>query len=420
LIKILLTAVAAALLAAAFSCIPSEKRPGYRVAPDEETKAVSARFSPHNQDLASYIKLKPAVMASLDYVRTKDPELPAAGHGSVTITWGEMEQSLERLLELLPLLDGQPWMLSEQFTWLEVTPEVRMTGYYEPILEASAEPDPKYPYPLYATPDDLRVLDLGMFHPRWEGQKLVYRLNGQEVLPYHDRGDIDFNGTLKGRGLEIAWVADPVDVFFLHIQGSGRLKFPNGQTRHVLYDSSNGRQYVSLGREMIQRGVLEPGKASMQAIRAYFRKHPEEMDKYLPVNPSYVFFRLEDDGPYGASGAKLTPFVSAAVDPEILPLGAILAIKTHLPRPEWDDKDPFYALLLAQDVGGAIKGERLDLFCGAGDEAGNLAGRMHSPASVYMLVSKDVLKLKPGPPKHEGQRQFMLLMRRFLQKLWGP
>ncbi len=329
-----------------------------------------------------------AIEHSLAYVRTRPAADNPFGAEGLACTWEQIAASLEHLRALIPALGEDPDLLTREFRWLEVRPEPLMTGYYEPQMEGSLEPDPRFPVPIYGLPADLRSVDLGRFHPRWSGQRLTYRLDENGIEPYHSREEIDAEGALALTETPIAWTRDPVDVFFLQIQGSGRLRLPDGSVRHVLYAGKNGHEYVSLGKVMIERGLVPADEMSMQRIRAYLREHPHEVSELLNTNPSYVFFRLAQDGPLGAMGRTLTPMVSMATDSAFLPLGSILAVDTVLPDTGGTEARTAF-LGLAQDRGGAIKGSRLDLFCGAGPRAEFLAGHLQASSRVYFLLKKE-------------------------------
>jgi membrane-bound lytic murein transglycosylase A len=327
-----------------------------------------------------------AIEHSLAYVRTRPADGPAFGPDGPQATWGDLAASLEHLRGVLPRLAVDPGLLDREFQWLQVRPDPLMTGYYEPEMEGSLEPDLRFPAPLYGLPEGLRTTDLGAFHPRWKGQSLTYRVQGQGIVPFFTREEIDSQGALAAQK-PIAWTRDPVDVFFLQIQGSGRLRLPDGTVRHVLYAGKNGHEYVSLGKVMIERGLIPAEEMSMQRIRAYLREHPHEVRELLSTNPSYVFFRLAHDGPLGAMGRTLTPMVSMATDSDFLPLGTVLAVEADLPDADGGFR-PSAFLGLAQDRGGAIKGSRLDLFCGAGEMAEFLAGHLKATSRVYLLLIK--------------------------------
>ncbi|MBT8763798.1 murein transglycosylase A [Desulfohalobiaceae bacterium Ax17] len=342
---------------------------------------------PIGQELRSWQELKPSIQRSLEFVRRKNGSEVVLKRPDLTLTWQDLQETLELLLELLPRLDQDPKILSDFFDFYELKPDVLLTGYYEPWLEGSLEPSPEYPYPVYACPDDLKVVDLGLFHPRWQGQRLVYRLDNGEIKPYYSRAEIDGQGVLAGKGLEIAWVKDKIALFFLHIQGSGRLVLPDGQVKHVLYAGKNGRPYVSLGRVLADNGYLSLENVSLQSIRKFLKEHAEIADDLLYTNPSYVFFRLGDNGPLGSMGQPLTPWVSVASDHSFVPLGSVLFLQTRLPVEEGREKE-FSGLVLAQDRGGAINGNHFDLFCGSGSRAEYMAGHLKKRAEIFLLVRK--------------------------------
>ncbi|NJB66972.1 membrane-bound lytic murein transglycosylase A [Desulfobaculum xiamenense] len=360
---------------------------------DVDAKDMVKRLSPRGQSLSSWQELAPALERSLAFTAVKPRAGVALEGDGLTLTWGQLHDSIAKLLEILPRLDAEPELLTENFAWFRLTQGVLMTGYYVPYVEASSVRTAEYRYPIYGLPDDLRKLDLGEFHPRWKGQRLIYRVEHGEAVPYPERAEIDFEGALSGRGLEIAWARDLVDVFFLQIQGSGLLHFPDGSRHLVGYAGKNGHRYVSLGRVLVRRGLMDLEHVSMKSIREYLAAHPEEVPALLSTNPSYVFFRLGEDGPVGAMGKMLTPKVSMATDPKFLPLGSLLAFEADLPPEAPGEDDSHVAGLgLAQDTGGAITGARVDWFCGSGPEVEFFAGHIKNPASIHLLVSKEVLK----------------------------
>ncbi|MFP4475962.1 MAG: murein transglycosylase A [Desulfatibacillaceae bacterium] len=265
------------------------------------------------------------------------------------------------------------------------------TGYYEPVLKGSRERTGKYRFPLYRLPDDIYTVDLGRFSEQWEGKKLLARVEGRAVLPYHDRRAIDREEALAGRNLEIVWLEDPVSAFFLHIQGSGRVVFPDGTWIHAHYAGVNGRPYRSVGRLLIDEGKVTREKMSMQAIRRYLEDNPEDMARVMDYNESYVFFEEEDEGPLGCLDVPLTPGRSVATDRRLFPEGAIVYIRSRKPVVdaegqimEWTGFGRFAA---NQDTGGAIRGPgRLDLFWGRGDYAEIAAGHMKHPGELYFFV----------------------------------
>lgn len=260
-----------------------------------------------------------------------------------------------------------------------------VTGYYEPLLHGSRKPSRRYRYPVYSVPDDLLVVDLADVYPQLKGMRLRGRIEGRRIVPYYDRAQIE-SGAPALRGKEIAWVEDHIDLFFLQIQGSGRIKLENGQMLRVGYADQNGYPYRSIGRWLIERGELPLEKASMQGIKEWARTHPEQLKDLLNYNASYVFFReLPGDlpGPLGAQGVPLTPGRSVAIDARYVPLGAPVYLATTRPN----STVPLNRLMIAQDTGGAIRGPvRADFFWGFGDEAGREAGRMKQELRMWMLL----------------------------------
>jgi len=339
------------------------------------------------QGLDNWKDLAPAVERSLEYVSTRDQDAWAVCEPGLCLSWNELKKTLELFLGLLPKIDGRPDMFKDFFEFYAVNPDVLLTGYYEPLLRASRDPSPEYPHPVYAKPGDLLTADLGRFHPRWKGQQLVYRMQGEEIVPYYERREIDQKNVLQGRNLEIAWVDDPIELFFLHIQGSGRLEYPDGGTEHVLYAGRNGRQYVALGRVLVELGFLEENQVSMQAIRAFLRNNSGLKADLMAKNPSYIFFHLAEEGPKGAMGRILTPWVSVASDPGLIPWGSLMVLDAELPEFK-GQKNRIHGPVLAQDTGGAIRGRHLDLFCGFGERPEYLAGKMQGRANVYLMVRK--------------------------------
>ncbi len=339
------------------------------------------------QGLESWMDLAPALEKSLYYVRTRDEGRKAVCEPKLCITWGEIKDTLELFLLLLPDIDRNPSLLKHYFDFYAVNPDVLLTGYYEPELRAAREQKDGFNYPVYGRPDDLHRVDLGQFHPRWEGQRLSYRLVNGEIKPYFSRAEIDRGGVLSGRGLEIAWVEDPIDLFFLHIQGSGRLKYPDGTYEHVLYADQNGRQYVALGRVLVELDYLEQGGVSMQSIREVLRSNPDIKHDLMAANPSYIFFHLDDEGPRGATGQILTPWISVASDPDLIPWGSLMIIDAELPEYQ-GQQTRIRGPVTSQDTGGAIRGRHLDLFCGFGERPEFIAGKMSGRADVYLMVRK--------------------------------
>ena len=262
-----------------------------------------------------------------------------------------------------------------------------ITGYYEPLLRGSRKPSARYRFPLFGVPDDLLVIDLTEVYPELKGMRLRGRLDGRRVLPYYDRGQIE-QGRAPLAGRELVWVDDPIELFFLQIQGSGRIRLDNGESMRVGYADQNGHPYRSIGRLLVERGDLPLEKASMQGIQAWARANPGRLTELLNHNASYVFFReLPADlpGPLGALGLPLAARRSIAIDPGFVPLGAPVFIATTWPL----SSRPLNQLMMAQDTGGAIRGPvRADFFWGFGNEAAREAGRMRQPLRMWVLLPK--------------------------------
>lgn len=205
------------------------------------------------------------------------------------------------------------------------------TGYYEAELHGAWNRKPPYTVPIFRRPNDLITADLSLFDPEWKDRKIIGRIEGEKFVPYFTRSAIE-TGALAGRDLEMLWVDDPVDAFFLHIQGSGRVRMTDGSIVRVGYAGKNGRPYVAIGRPLIERGAIPKETMSMRAIRDWLAAHPDQMDEVLNLNPSYVFFRqIDGEGPIGAQGVALTPGRSLAVDTKLLPLGAPVWLETTDP-----------------------------------------------------------------------------------------
>lgn len=270
-----------------------------------------------------------------------------------------------------------------------------VTGYYEPEIRASRERRPGYAVPIYGRPADLIDVDLGLFVPDLKGRTLRGQAKDGKLLLYPDRAAIEA-GALAGRGLELAWAADPVELFFLQIQGSGRLRLPDGGVMRIGYASQNGREYVGIGGMLRDQGVKPPEGFSMQGIMAYLRAQPDGGKSIMDANRSFVFFReLTGPGPVGAMGLPVTGRTSVAADPAFVPLGAPIFLAV--------DKPEASGLWVAQDTGGAIKGaNRFDTFWGAGDEARRIAGGMSARGQAWLLLPAGTVSRLNGGGESSG------------------
>ncbi len=264
---------------------------------------------------------------------------------------------------------------------------VLVTGYYEPVIEARKSAQGEFVFPVYAVPRDLVFVDLGSFGGKG---RAVGRLVGRRVVRYPSRCEIDFARAIEGSADVLGYVRSLVDLFFLHIQGSGVLVFADGTRLRVGYAATNGHPYRSIGRLMLAQGWMSREEMSMQGIRAFLAAHPALMKKILCHNPSYVFFRPlpSAGGPVGCYGVELTPGRSIATDRRLFPAMAPALLVGTIPSPGGGSR-PFSRLVLNQDTGGAIKGPgRVDLFFGTGRAAGELAGRMKHWARLVFLVPR--------------------------------
>lgn len=271
--------------------------------------------------------------------------------------------------------------------------DVFFTGYYEPILQGGVRKSPEHPFPVYPRPDDLVLIDLSLFSAAYPAKTITGRLTDHSVVPYFSRKEIDFDKKLAGRVMPIAWVKDPIDLFFLHIQGSGKLYLDDGSDLNLHYHDTNGRPYRSIGKLLIDTDKIPRAEMSMQRIRSYLNDHPEEIPEIFYHNPSYVFFRIEPVGPKGYLEVVLTPGRSIALDRRLFPPAALAYIQTQKPIVfktnqihRWEALNRF---ALNQDTGGVIRGPgRADLFWGNGPYAEIAAGHMQHMGRLYFLVLK--------------------------------
>jgi membrane-bound lytic murein transglycosylase A len=262
-----------------------------------------------------------------------------------------------------------------------------ITGYYEPFLRGARKRNGSYQTPLYKVPDDLITVDLASVYPNLKGMRLRGRLDGKTVVPYGTRAEIE---RARIPGKELVWVDDPVEAFFLEVQGSGRVELDGGETVRIAYADQNGHPYKAIGRWLVEQGELTAEQATAQGIKAWIAAHPERRQELLNVNPSYIFFREErlsdpNVGPKGSLGVPLTPARSVAIDRSFLPLGAPIFLSTTEPASEV----PLQRLVMAQDTGGAIRGAvRADFFFGFGGQAPDNAGRMKQRGQLWVLLPK--------------------------------
>lgn len=346
--------------------------------------------------------LKKAISSSLQYYYKIDPDTEFC-FGRMTYTSTDMIDSLHLFQQIIDSKNEYEAMikkLESNFYLFESTanleePGVLFTGYYEPIFEGSLTKTDEYTVPVYTIPEDLLVLYLGEFRDSLKDRTIVYRVEDNTVLPYYTRREIMEEGVLNGKESVIAWMKDPVDLFFMQIQGSGVLKLPDGELIKLSYRGSNGHRYSSIGKLLVDEGIMALEDVSMQSLRKYLKDHPESRDRILYHNKSYTFFEIERtvEGPRGNIGVPLTPHRSIAVDSNIFPKGALSYVVSEIPvfKNSWQDKETerIARFTLIQDTGGAIKGPgRADLFWGSGILSEKSAGKMRSFGKLYFLAAK--------------------------------
>ncbi len=342
-------------------------------------------------DLAS---LRLAIGHSLAYLQKLPPER-VVGVQPRPFTATELADSL---LAVGALLDQRPSRarlateLAKRFDLLASSDdsqatEVLFTGYYQPVIDASLVESDEFRYPIYGVPPELVAPDRKGAYPTAGIEKRV-------LPPYYSRREIDELGLLRGRSLEIAWVKDRIDLFFLHVQGSGLLRLRDGRQVTVGYAAQNGLPYRSIGRLLIDSGKVTKEEMSMQRLRRYLTEHPVEQSEIFAYNQSYVFFRLNEGGPLGSLDVPVTAGRSIATDSRLFPRGALALVDTEIPviGPQGDLAGwrPVTRFVLNQDTGGAIRGsQRADYYFGTGDEAGALAGYMNRQGRLYFFVPKN-------------------------------
>src|SRR5512144_1704741 len=351
--------------------------------------------------------LHTAVQYSIAYLEKIPPE-QIVGEQPRVFTAGEILASLE---EFDRLLDG--WSCKACFTREferrfefvpssrdPVTNEVLFTGYYQPVIDGSLVRTEKFRYPVYGRPADLIIAEQVSLKPQMSVEKIVGRVEGEDFVPYYNRREIDQERRLEGRGLEIAWVADPIELFFLHIQGSGIIRLPDGNQLSVGYAGQNGWPYRSIGRLLIDSGKLTKDEMSMQRLRRYLRENPLEQNEIFNSNPSYIFFRTNAAGPMGSLEVPVTAGRSLATDSRLFPKGALVLVSTEIPAisdaGELTGWRAVRRFMLNQDTGGAIRGpQRADIYFGADETAANLAGYMNRQGRMFFPVLREANQSLP-------------------------
>ncbi|MGZ3558364.1 MAG: murein transglycosylase A [Thermodesulfobacteriota bacterium] len=393
--KSFLVAVVVLTVASVVCCYPVLKKAAER--PEEALRHIRLFPYPFRDDMDRE-SLKVALRRNIEYLEHLDPRT-IFHYGSDDFTLQQVRESQTAFLDLLSSgvdADELSREIEKRFRVYRATgrvgnKKVLFTGYYEPVYEGSLARDETFRYPLYRQPDDLIKIDLSLFGEKFRGESIMARIETESVLPYYTRYQIDAERVLEGKGLEMAWLKDPIDVAFLQIQGSGRVRLPDGKEILVNYQASNGRPYRSIGQYMIEKSFLSREEVSMQAIRKYLSENREVLDEVLTYDPSYVFFRQVKQGPLGSLGILLTPGRSVALDSKIFPKGALGFISCQKPlvndRGEIVGWTKFSRFVLNQDTGGAIKGAgRADIFWGSGPYAELTAGHLQHEGDLYILI----------------------------------
>jgi membrane-bound lytic murein transglycosylase A len=344
--------------------------------------------------------LDTAVEKSLQYYKR------AAGKGPVrmddaSVGVKDLQDSLIALREILRSNDPaevRQTRIRETFDVYQSTGSdgrntVLFTGYFESLLKGSLKKTEEYRYPVYKAPDDAITVNLGKFRDRYKNEQLIGRVKNGELVPYYSRSEIENQGSLAGRGLELVWVDDRVDLYFMHTQGSGKIELADGRLLQIGYALKNGRPFQSVSPYMLKTGKITPRENSYKEIKKYLKEHPDELSEILGYNESFIFFRVVREGPIGAIEEILTPGRSIATDPDLFPKGALAFIRARKPVLDKEGNVeswiPYSRFVVSQDVGGVIKGAgRVDLFCGSGREAEMLAGSLKERGELYFLVKK--------------------------------
>jgi len=357
---------------------------------------------PHIRDRGDLDSLKTAIGNSLDFLAGQ-PDTKTYLCGDRTISVSRLSRTLEVFSGLLDL-NLPPREFQAEFERLFILyrisrikgrkttcKPVLTTGYFQPEIQASMHENQNFSYPVYSTPEDLIRVVLSRFDPDLPSMTLTGRLDGRQLIPYYTRTEIDLGRCMKNAGV-LAWLKSPVDGLMLHIQGSGILRFQDGSSRYIHFASSNGHPYGSIGKWLVDRGILSIAQADWPGIRAWAEKHPEKFAQALSANPRYIFFRWEKNGPIGSIGKILTPMRSVALDQGIYPPGALyfLEVPMLFCLKSRDRTGSFSGFVTNQDIGSAISGPyRLDMYCGSGVEAGRLAGRMRHSGKLFMVLLKN-------------------------------
>jgi membrane-bound lytic murein transglycosylase A len=392
------------------NCFPEGRRAGRT--PRTAMWIVAPEDWPSFDDDLDRASLIRAIDMSLKYLteirRSRRPFI----FGPMVVSHAQMKAGLTRLRRIVERVrDRRQFMtlLKRHFVLLQAAGQsgvgdMFVTGYYEPILDGSLKPDETYKYALYRKPDDMVRIELYKFRPGYRGVILTGRVTeDKRVVPYYDRQQIEDKGALQGKGLEIVWVKSHINVFFLHIQGSGQVRLPDGKRIRVNYHAANGQPYRSIGSLLVREGWIKSDEISMQRIKQFLIDHPKQQKRVMNYNPAYVFFRVVEEGPLGSLQVPLTAGRSVATDYRLFPRGAVGLLFSWRPRVDFQGKildwRPLQRLVVNQDTGGAIRGAgRLDYFAGCGPMAELTAGYLRHPGKLYFLAPRQTPWYPEPPP----------------------
>ncbi len=373
--------------------------PGFRRLASSEIPAFADDLPPAG--------LEPAIRRSLDYLAGLDPK-KTLQFADRKLTPAEASEGLRRFLSLYKEARSPEELrhgLAKDFQVYEsLGPDGKgaamFTAYYEPTVEARLAPDARFRYPLYRKPADLVEADLEVLNPKLQGEKVWGKVQDGKLVPYLSREQIDYDGALKGRGLELVWVDNAWDAITIHIEGSSRLSLPDGSTRRAKFAASNGLPFKSPGMALVEMGRFKKNELNAAKVRQYLLDHPEIEKTVFTRDPRYTFFSLEDakDGPIGTVGQPLVAERSIAVDAHQTPLGLLAYFELPLPDADADGKPlpdrKGSRFVLCQDTGGAIQGPgRVDIFMGDGPRAKSIAGRVLTPGRLFIVLPNP----KPSP-----------------------
>ncbi|MGD0275519.1 MAG: MltA domain-containing protein [Syntrophales bacterium] len=387
------------LVVMAAGCAPPVRKAPPLLKPTPKLLKIAPDEIPSLTDDLDPSTLITAIERSLTYLDRLSPETTLTV-GDRSITTGVIKASLIAFRNIMASNDSnevKQQQILDSFEFYRTSAangrkQTLITGYFESLLNGSFVKTDVFRYPIYSTPEDLIVVNLRKFNQKYQKDQIIGRVAGKELVPYYTRDDIDFKRVLVGRNFEIVWVNDPVGLFTMHTHGSGKIKMPDGSLLQLSYSQRNGRPFRSDSGILLDLGKIDRKNLSYRNVKSYLRNHPDEAPDVFRKNESYIFFRIVEEGPVGAIGVPLVPSRSIAVDPDLYPLGGIALLSSQ--KPELNEKGrvsswiPFTRFVLCQDTGGLIKGQHIDLYCGSGDKAENVAGSYKEQGDLYILLLK--------------------------------